>query len=402
MDLSIDSERIMTVSQLTGLISTLIEESFSYVRVEGEISNLRTPSSGHSYFTLKDEESQIRAVLFRGQKESLVFDLRDGLKVVCFGRLSVYRQRGEYQVIADFLEPSGLGSLHLAFEQLKEKLAKDGLFDEAIKRPLPPYPERIGVVTSPTGAAVRDILNVLARRNAGVDVIISPASVQGQSAAGEIVEALDILNRMGNVDAIILGRGGGSLEDLWPFNEESVARAIRASAIPVISAVGHERDFCISDFAADMRAPTPSAAAEIIARSGRELSKDIMTFNGRLESSMRSSLALVKGELAYLKESLKDPGRKLGEIRMRIDELSIRAERCLADKLKLLRSNLNGSAGRLDSLSPLSVLSRGYAIATVQPRGHIIRNKDDVDVGDLVDIRLERGILGCRVENKRM
>src|SRR2546428_3344102 len=264
---------LYTVSALTALLRVHIESAFSDVWVEGEVSNLRIPTSGHAYFTLKDASSQIRAVLFRSVGRSQRFALQDGLQLVCRGRLTVYEPRGDYQVIVEYAEPKGVGALQLAFEQLKARLAAEGLFDQARKRPLPFLPRRIGVVTSPTGAAIRDIVQVAHKRDPGVTIVLDPVAVQGESAAGEIARAIEELNEMGGFDVLIVGRGGGSLEDLWPFNEEIVARAVAASRIPVVSAVGHEIDFTIADFVADMRAPTPSAAAELVVRDRVDLPK---------------------------------------------------------------------------------------------------------------------------------
>src|SRR5512136_2779310 len=270
MDIFAD-KRILTVSRLTALIRSTLEENFEHVWVEGEVSNLSTPSSGHLYFTLKDAGAQLRCVMFKGAVRNLRFRLKDGMGLILRGRITVYEQRGDYQLIAEYAEPLGIGALQLAFEQLKERLVREGLFDESRKKPLPVLPQRIGVVTSPTGAAIHDILTVVNRRFANVQILIVPVRVQGDGAAAEIAAAIDDVNRYGAVDVMIVGRGGGSLEDLWAFNEEAVARAIARSRIPVISAVGHETDYTIADFAADLRAPTPSAAAELAVKDRDEL-----------------------------------------------------------------------------------------------------------------------------------
>ncbi|MDH3976362.1 MAG: exodeoxyribonuclease VII large subunit [Deltaproteobacteria bacterium] len=400
MDLA-PGTNILSVSQLNSLISDVIDETFGFVWVEGEVSNLRIPASGHSYFTLKDAESQIRVVLFRGAGQSLQFDLKDGQKVICLGKLSLYKQRGEYQVIAEHMEPSGLGSLHLAFEQLKKKLEGEGLFEAGKKKPLPSCPKKIGIVTSPTGAAIKDILNVLERRNSTIEVVISPTAVQGEKAPREIAAAIEALNELGNIDVIIAGRGGGSLEDLWAFNEEIVARAIHASAIPVISAVGHERDYCISDFVSDLRAPTPSAAAEIVARSASELSRELLHLRERMELSINRILSNLRNRVEREKKLLIDPGKRLSESRMRIDDLAFRLERRMRDDLQLMKSGLRGLAGKLDSLSPLAVLSRGYSIATDLSTGKVILDSKEVSSGSLIGVRLFKGELECRVENKK-
>ena len=275
---------IWTVSELTQKVKTRLEADFGEVWVEGEISNLRRPSSGHSYFTLKDDKSQIRAVIFRFMGRYLKFEPQDGMLVICRGKMSVYEPRGEYQLILDYMEPKGVGALQLAFEQLKEKLGKEGLFATDHKKPLPYLPRKIGIVTSSTGAAVRDILNVIGRRFPTMSILISPVKVQGEGSAPEIARAIDGLNLMDDIDVIIVARGGGSLEDLWSFNEECVARAIYRSSIPVVSAVGHEIDFTIADFVADLRAPTPSAAGELVVRDKGELVNFIESLSDRLRN----------------------------------------------------------------------------------------------------------------------
>ncbi|MBF8298615.1 MAG: xseA, partial [candidate division NC10 bacterium] len=282
--------KIYTVSDLTTEVRALLEDSFSGIWVEGELSNFRHPSSGHMYFTLKDQESQIRVVMFRVANRQLKFQPRDGLAMLVYGALSVYEPRGEYQIVVEYMEPKGLGALQLAFEQLKERLQAEWLFDDSRKRPIPMLPGRIGVITSPTGAAIRDILQVLRRRFAGVDVLIHPVTVQGDQAAPEIVDAIRELNRRGGLDVLIVARGGGSIEDLWAFNEEVVARAIADSKIPVISAVGHEVDYTIADFVADLRAPTPSAAAELVVSKKDELAQRLDDLQARMAGVVRSRL----------------------------------------------------------------------------------------------------------------
>jgi len=389
---------ILSVSVLTGKISALIESSFDFIWVEGEISNLRTPSSGHSYFTLKDKKSRIRAVLFRQQKQNMQFNLADGQKLVCFGKLTVYSMRGEYQIILEYAEPAGIGSLHLAFEQLREKMERMGLFDEKRKKPLPSFPQKIGIVTSPTGAAIKDILNVLKRRNSGVDLILAPAKVQGSDAPEEIAAGIRLLNIMGGVDSIIVGRGGGSLEDLWAFNDEKVALAIYDSKVPVISAIGHERDFTIADYVADTRAPTPSAAAEIAARSSGEMTTELAHFNSRLASASLSKISLLREKLNHETGLLRSPVGKLSEQRLRIDELIWRAEKIVTGKILNLRFSLGGLSGRLGSLNPLSILERGYSITTSIPAGKVIKKTEQVRPGDLLNIRLHKGELVCMVK----
>ena len=393
-----NESHILTVSELTDLISGIIEREFGFLWVEGEISNLRTPSSGHSYFTLKDDTSQIRAVLFKGQGRRLPFTLEDGQRLICFGRLSVYKQRGEYQLIVEQVETAGLGSLHLAFEQLKTRLENEGLFEETRKKPLPSYPKRIGVVTSPTGDAIRDILKVLKTRGAGMEVIIAPARVQGEDSPGEIASAIKLLEKDEAVEVIIAGRGGGSTEDLMAFNSETVARAISESKVPIVSAVGHERDFTIADFVADMRAPTPSAAAEIITRSNLEIHRGVESLRVRLNAAITSRLDTLAERLQAGAKGLKDPGRGIGELRMRLDDLLWRLEREISGHTFRRRSDVGNSAARLDALSPLSVLGRGYAMATTIPEGKIITESAKVNPGDEINVRLKKGGLRCRVE----
>ena len=392
--------KTFSVTSLTNLISDLINENLGYIWLEGEVSNLRVPSSGHCYFTLKDDNSQIRAVMFKTQKRAIPFEIQNGQKLLCLGSVSVYKPRGEYQIIIEDARPSGIGSLHLAFEQLKEKLEKEGLFDERYKKPIPEFPKKIGVVTSASGAAIKDILNVIERKNVGIDIVIAPAAVQGEKAALEISRGIELLNELGDIDVIIAGRGGGSIEDLWPFNEEVVARAIHASGVPIISAVGHERDFSISDLASDLRASTPTAAAEILTKAQAALSKDIYALTDRLILAARSNLNQLRGRLATYAASLKDPAGKLAEIRMRLDDLVQRLEKRTAEKIILLRSELKGAAGKLDALSPLSILARGYAIATLMPTGEIISDKASAETGDMISLRLQKGGLECRVEKK--
>ena len=310
-----------TVSELNESIKTLLERNFGFISVEGEVSNVRIPSSGHCYFTLKDNKSQLKAVLFKGQKALVPFKIEEGQKIICLGRLALYSPRGEYQIIAERVEPSGLGSLHLAFEQLKIKLESEGLFDEREKRAIPPHPGRIGIVTSPTGAAIRDILKILKRRKVSVDILISPAMVQGEGAPKEIAKAIGLLNEEKGIDVIIVSRGGGSIEDLWAFNEEAVARAIYHSRIPVISAIGHERDVTIADFVADMRVSTPSAAAEIVAKCGDDLFQEIIGLEKRLLLATKSKEAIMRGRLKLLQKGLKDPKKTVTDLRLRVDEL---------------------------------------------------------------------------------
>nr|WP_246525617.1 exodeoxyribonuclease VII large subunit [Geomobilimonas luticola] len=437
-------KRILTVTQLTGLIRGVLEENFEHVWVEGEISNLAMPASGHLYFTLKDAGAQLRCVMFRASTRALKFKPRDGMGLIVRGRLTVYDQRGDYQLLVEYLEPRGLGALQMAFIQLKERLAKEGLFAEEHKRPIPRLPRRIGIVTSATGAAIHDILTVLNRRFANLEILLYPVRVQGEGAAAEIAGAIRDFNRLGMADVLIVGRGGGSLEDLWAFNEEEVARAIHQSRIPVISAVGHEVDFTIADFVADLRAPTPSAAAELVVRSKSELVAEVDSLSHRLLQAIDRRLAELGGEVQVLSRSLKDPTLLLGHLAQRVDDLAgrltlacrggeerrrhlvqvlvnrlrlqnpevevergrelllgltNRAERAMERRLENAREGIAFSAGKLEALSPLATLARGYAIANLLPEGTVIRQSSQLAAGDRLSLRFSKGSALCRVDS---
>ncbi|HUI46424.1 MAG TPA: exodeoxyribonuclease VII large subunit [Nitrospirota bacterium] len=389
---------IATVTQLTHQIKTLLEGTFSDIWVEGEISNLSIPQSGHAYFTLKDEHSQIRVVMFRSAQRFLKFTLQHGIQVICRGRISIYEPRGEYQLIVDYIEPKGVGALQLAFEQLKARLEKEGLFDLDHKKALPILPRSIGIVTSPTGAAIRDMLRVIKRRHPKMRILIYPVPVQGTEAAPAIVEALRHFNSVGNVDVIIVGRGGGSLEDLWAFNEETVARAIYASAIPIISAVGHETDYTIADFVADLRAPTPSAAAEMVVESEAAFLENLSTLQSSLRRSIRQTLerghALLREQMRFLG----DPRRRLDQFSQRVDDLLHRITLELQHRLRRESSRLSTVSAGLDHLNPLSILSRGYSITKTHPAGAVIKDAGMVQTGDMISTRLHKGEVLSRVE----
>jgi len=440
-----ERRQVLSVSDLNARARGLLEDGLPSLWVEGEISNLRRYPSGHTYFTLKDAGAQIAAVLFRGSLQALRFRAEDGMKVLARGRITLYEARGTYQIIVEALEPAGLGALQLAFEQLKTRLREEGLFDADRKRPLPRLPRRIGIVTSPAGAALRDILRVLERRFAALEVVIAPARVQGDQAAGEIVGALRALERLGGFDVLILARGGGSLEDLWPFNEEAVARAIAACRIPVVSAVGHETDLTISDLVADLRAPTPSAAAEMVVQSRDEILTRIASLQARLLSAGRL-------RISHLRQALSDSGagaaleavpRNLRDAMLRLDDLTARlrgrlgrraldarhrldlltqrmtpgrlaerlaGRRAAADGLERLLNSAAGSrvqrardrvsayVERLAALSPLAVLARGYAICRVAGSGVVLKDAATVRVGEAVQVRLHHGSLDCLVK----
>jgi exodeoxyribonuclease VII large subunit len=415
---------VLSVSELTRRLQEVLEERFPAVWVEGEISNYRVYGSGHAYFTLKDAESQIRAVLFRNRGRRIKFEPADGLHVMAFGSIEVYPQRGEYQMVIELLEPKGLGALQLAFEQLKARLQAEGLFEPARKRELPRFPRKIGVVTSPSGAAIRDILRVIGRRFGDLHIVIAPCRVQGDGAAEEIAQGLRDLNALGGVDVIIVGRGGGSLEDLWAFNEEAVARAIAASKVPVVSAVGHEVDFTIADFVADLRAPTPSAAAELVvrekqavvdslaqlrarlerfaARPLRDLERRVDELTARLRREMRNEVGRAHHRVVLATRALRasDPVARLAGDRHRLENLQSRMITLLHRRRDRAHAALRTAVGRLDSLSPLAVLGRGYSL-TRTPAGDIVHSPAQVRVGDAIRVLLQRGSLDARVTETR-
>lgn len=387
----------VTVSRLVALLREVVEENFVSVWVEGEISNFSVPSSGHYYFTLKDSDAQLRTVMFRAHNRLLRFVPENGMKVVCGGRVSLYPQRGELQLIVEALEPSGVGGLQLAFEQLKTRLAAEGLFSDALKRPLPAHPETIGIVTSPTGAAIHDILQVLRRRGAGVRILLVPVRVQGDGAAAEIAQAIVDLNRHGEAEVLIVGRGGGSSEDLWAFNEEVVARAVRASRIPVISAVGHEVDFTIADLAADLRAPTPSAAAELVARGRLELESHLDHLLARLGNLAEGRLRLLTERVEGLARRLRSPTQELMRQSEKFQQLESRLDQALARQQQTATARLQGLVGQLEALSPLATLARGYAIV-FNASGQVVRDAATVKPGERLELRLGHGQITVRVE----
>lgn len=439
--------KILSVSELTLRVKGLFEKNFAEVWVEGEVSNFRPASSGHLYFTLKDATSQLRAVCFRNQARYLKFKPQDGISVIARGRLSVYEARGEYQLYVELLEPAGVGALQLAFEQLKAKLAAEGLFDPARKKPLPVLPRTVGVVTSPAGAVVRDILRVLKRRFRNMNVLVYPVKVQGEGAAKEISEGIEYFNRHALADVMIVARGGGSLEDLWAFNEEAVARAIAGSKIPVISAVGHETDFTIADFVADLRAPTPSVAAELVVQRKQDYLTEIQDRARRMAHVFRFKLSEARERLTTLKmhrvfqtlgarleersqrvddliasldKTLRarlnsgregwlrasagvvryDFRRLLGLKRARLDERGTRIESAFKRYLVEQRNRLNQVGSILRERSPLGILSRGYSI-TRDAMGNIVRNASVVPVGGEIFVRLAEGEIEAIVKDQR-
>jgi len=384
---------VYTVSELTREARMLLESAFPAVWVEGEISNFSAHSSGHMYFSLKDENAVLNCAMFKTENQQLRFIPKDGMQVLCSGRISIYDKQGKYQLYVQAMEPRGLGALQLAFQQLKEKLQKEGLFDSTHKKPIPFLPNRIGIVTSPTGAAIRDILNISRRRFQNIEIIINPVRVQGEGAALEIANAVKEFNEYGKVDVIIVARGGGSLEDLWPFNEETVARAIYNSKIPVISGVGHEVDFTISDFVADMRAPTPSAAAELVIPEKEKLISMLENAYRRLTNNFLHKINILKERFRQLKESyiLKQPLNLVLQMKQRIDDLTHELAIRTNHIIELNREGFNTLIGKLGVLNPLGVLSRGYSITFKLPEGKVIKDVKLLKWGDRVQTRLHKG-----------
>jgi len=391
--------RVFSVSEITALIKGNLESSYSDIWVTGEVTDFRGRKGPHAYFALKDESSQINAIIFGAGDGRLRFELQDGLKLICRGRINVYAPRGNYSLIIDpeHCEPEGIGALKLAFEQLKKKLNAEGLFDSSRKRPIPFLPRRVGIVTAPTGAAIRDMIHVLTRRCPNIEILLMPARVQGEGAKEEIAGGIEALNRIGDLDVIIVGRGGGSMEDLWAFNEEIVARAIAASKIPVVSAVGHEIDFTISDFVADMRAATPSAAAELIVPVRSELQRAIANSVERLAGGLRRVIENRRLELGRLEARLGDPSRRLPDLIQRVDSMRERIVYSLGVKLKHIEQHLGRLMSNLDHLSPLGVLAKGYAVVE-GPDGSAVRSSSRLKVGDDLNIRFHEGSAQAKVK----
>ena len=435
-----DSEpSVLSVEQLNIYIKQLLEGQVGMVWVKGELSNFKAHTSGHFYFSLKDAKSQITAVMFRGHNSRLKFKPTDGMEVIVRGRITVYEPRGNYQLMVEMMDPVGAGALQKAFEQLKMKLKGEGLFDASRKRPIPTFPRHIAIVTSPTGAAIRDILNVLSRRAKSIQVTVVPTVVQGEAAAPQIREAFKKAVALPDVDAVIIGRGGGSIEDMWCFNDEALARLIAASPVPVISAVGHEIDFTIADFVADLRAPTPSAAAELVAKSSGELGTKVISLERMLKLSFEKKMKYLLEKVGGLSKRLVDPQRRLQDLELRNDDLlnrlefaikrfiaekghrlelltekvgnpqdlidekrkdleylKARSEKVLSFSLEKKQARLSRLVSVLDSLSPLKVVERGYSIVT--KKNEVIKSADQVKKGDTLDIRLAHGSVTATVE----
>lgn len=395
---------VLTVTQVSTYLKAILEENdvLSSIYVSGEISNFKNHyQTGHLYFTLKDEHSLIKCVMFQSNASKLRFSPENGMNVVVHGRVSLYERDGQYQLYADRLQPDGTGALYIAYEQLKQKLEKLGWFKKDLKKNIPHYPKRIGVVTSPTGAAVKDIVNVLQRRYPIADIILCPVQVQGESASSEIVSALHKLNDLKACDVIILGRGGGSIEELWAFNEENVAKAVFESQIPIISAVGHETDFTICDFVADLRAPTPSAAAELAVPNIDDLLFVIDSLKKRMNHSIKMK---IDNERIYLQKFISYEfifnlySSLLNRKHKEVNELMDQITKVISEIFYNAKNQFQVQCGKLDMLSPLRVLSRGYAIATYDNR--ILKSINDVEPNKFVNVQLQDGILKCKIEEK--
>ena len=391
-------QKVYSVSDLNREIRACIEPRFTMIWVEAEISNLKLHTSGHIYLTLKDEKSQLSAVFFSRYNQGLKFRLKDGLKVLAFGKISVYEPRGSYQLYIEKIQPKGMGELQLAFMQLKEKLQKEGLFDPERKKQIPAFPKTIGVVTSPTGAAIQDILNIVNRRFQGVHLILNPVKVQGEGAAEEIARAIHEFELIEGVDVLIVGRGGGSLEDLWAFNEEIVARAIFNSKIPIISAVGHEIDWTIADFVADLRAPTPSAAAELVTQNQADLLRQLKIDAGRIQMAMRSLVEQLNKKIETLSSSyaFRQPRSLIDQLAEKVDEQSRQMQNHLRNIYQHATQRMKEHVGRLHALSPLAVLERGYSIA-FDSKGKVLKRPSQIKVGDEILTRLAVAQISSKV-----
>ena len=391
-------KHIYTVSQITQVIKGLLEEKVGEIWLEGEISNFKAATSGHFYFSLKDEGALILGAMFAHANKGLKFKLEDGQKVICFGKVDVYGPRGQYQIIVERIEPKGVGAQQLAFEQLKKKLGQEGLFDAAHKKPLPQMPFRVGIVTSSKGAAVRDILQILKKGASGVDIILRSVRVQGDLAAGEIAQAVEDLNNLKYLDLIIVSRGGGSVEDLWSFNEEIVARAIYNSRLPVISAVGHQINTTLSDLVADVFVETPSAAAKIIVDKKNALLAQLEGFRYQLDFSMNSTISDLKNRLTAFTHMLKSPRDHLLEKQQQIDELFSGLNYNLRHVLELAAQRSSALIQRLEALSPLAILSRGYSLSVLMPQGAILKDAGMIKPGDKLKTVLHKGAFTSLVQ----
>jgi exodeoxyribonuclease VII large subunit len=399
-----DEQAPLSVAQLTALIKETLESAFPSVWVSGEMSDISRPQSGHVYFTLKDSQAQIRGVMWRSAASKLRFDLEDGMEVICRGNVDVYPPRGSYQLVVRQIEPRGVGALQLAFQQMQQKLAAEGLFDASHKKSLPRFPRRLAIVTSPTGAAIRDFLEVLRRRWNNVEVLVVPVRVQGQGAAEEIAAGIRLANQIRpQVDTLVVGRGGGSLEDLWSFNEEQVVRAIFASEVPVVSAVGHEIDVTLSDLVSDVRALTPTEAAELIVPSTEETLAVLENYRRRITASLRSRANEARAQLASLAQRrvLRRPLERLHDLARRIDDLDLRGRLAIRRSLDQSKQQLASRASRLEGLSPIAVLGRGYSITHRADDGELVRSVSQVRIGDRLRTRFADGETISRIEQTK-
>lgn len=394
---------VLSVSEINKYIKDIVSRDLvlSNLWVRGEISNFKNHSSGHLYFTVKDEKSLLKCVMFRSQAMALKFLPKDGMKVIIRGYVSIYERDGQYQLYAEEMQPDGMGSLHIAFEQLKQKLQEEGLFDTSWKKSLPYMPETIGVVTSSTGAVIKDIINVLSRRFYNVHLILYPVQVQGEQAAGQIVHALERFNELNCVDVIIVARGGGSLEDLWPFNEEIVARSIYKSKIPVVSAVGHETDFTIADFAADVRAATPSAAAEIVMPDKSSVKDKLSVLDTRLRNALSGKIGMERTRYTRLMQStvFRQPYNRIYQEKLRLDVQGRYLKKAFEAAQNKQRAKLSVLAGKLDALSPLGALSRGYSLVRLKSDGRLVKSVNHAKLGEMVVISVTDGKIECTVND---
>lgn len=397
-----ETRTVYSVSEINRRARALLEESFSMVWVEGEISNFKKHTSGHIYFAIKDAQAQISAVFFSRQNQFLKFDLKDGLQVLLLGRVSLYDARGQYQFYVERIEPKGVGALQIAFAQLREKLEKEGLFDISRKKKIPEFPESVGIVTSATGAALRDVLNVLERRFCGKRIVLYPVKVQGEGSALEIANAIAAFNEWKEIDVMIVGRGGGSIEDLWAFNEEIVVRAIASSVIPVISAVGHETDWTLSDAVADLRAPTPSAAAELVTQNRQDFVEGLQLLETRLARVMRRQIADFDEQLSNIESSyaFQNPLHFVEAYWQRLDDWSRLLINSIERKVKESQEQIENLGGQLHALSPLGVLNRGFSL-TLDENGKIVKNAHSLKEGQILKTIFQEGEIHSRVEDIR-
>lgn len=390
---------VYSVNELNSYVKRILDndENLKHIFVTGEISNYKAHYSGHLYMTIKDESASVKAVMFAGNASRLRFRPENGMKVLIFGTVSLFPRDGSYQLYISDMQPDGMGALSVAFEQLKKKLAAEGLFSDSYKKPIPKFPTRIGVITSETGAAVQDIFNVLSRRFPSAEVVLRPTQVQGDGAAQDIAKAIYVFNEYNAADVLIVGRGGGSIEDLWAFNEEVVARAVFASEIPVISAVGHETDYTICDFVADLRAPTPSAAAELAVPDRLELKSELISYKQHILNLTKNKLDKERSKLLAIEKSgaLRDPVTKLNENRRELLYLSERITNLTVSAVDGNKMKYAALAGKLDALSPLGVISRGYALA--ERHGKVVTKVKDISVNDEISVRLSDGTLKAKV-----